>query len=118
MSAVQDIIGNIRSKVRSTRDNMKMGNMGSGGMIRKARTRADRLTSRIKERKPNVKSMVKEWKPGSRVKEVVGSGSKGLRGAVTDKMSSSPRSMSVSGVPAEKVDSSTDTTRGLSVIVD
>lgn len=50
----------------------RMGNRaGTGAMINKARNRMDTITARIQERKPNIIPKVNEFKPGSRIKQIL-----------------------------------------------
>ncbi len=45
--------------------------IGGGALIEKTRQRLDQITARIKERKPLIVPKIKEWKPGSRIREIL-----------------------------------------------
>ena len=45
--------------------------MGGGALLAEARKRAERITARIQERKPGVIPMVKEFRPGERIKKIL-----------------------------------------------
>lgn len=45
--------------------------VGGGALMQEARRRAERFTARIQERKPGILPMVKEFKPGERVKKIL-----------------------------------------------
>ena len=44
--------------------------IGGGALIERTRQRLDQITARIKERKPLIVPKIKEWKPGSRIREM------------------------------------------------
>lgn len=124
MSGVQDMIQNVKGRVKEVREqlmggsgrmmgeNLRVGKkLGGGMMVRQAKAKADRISRRLMERKPGIMSQVKEFKPGSRVKRVFGQSS--LRGAVTDS-----RRMSVEGVPKEIVPRGRNRGRKMSIVVD
>ncbi len=123
MAAVQDMIQNVKGRVKEMREqfmggsgrgagNLRVGKKLGGGMVvRQAKAKADGISRRLMERKPGIMSQVKEFKPGSRVKRVFGQSS--LRGAVTDS-----RRMSVEGVPKETVPRGLNRGRKMSVNVD
>ena len=123
MSAVQDMIQNVKGRVKEMREQFTGGSgrgaggfrvgkkLGGGMVVRQAKAKADGISRRLMERKPGIMSQVKEFKPGSRVKKVFGQSS--LRGAVTDS-----RRMSVEGVPKETVPRGLNRGRKMSVNVD
>ena len=45
--------------------------IGGGALIERTRQRLDQITARIKERKPLIIPKIKEWKPGSRIREIL-----------------------------------------------
>jgi len=45
--------------------------IGGGALIERTRQRIDQITARIKERKPMIIPKIKEWKPGSRIREIL-----------------------------------------------
>jgi len=45
--------------------------IGGGALIERTRQRLDQITARIKERKPMIIPKIKEWKPGSRIREIL-----------------------------------------------
>ena len=45
--------------------------IGGGALIERTRQRLDEITARIKERKPLIVPKIKEWKPGSRIREIL-----------------------------------------------
>ena len=55
--------------------------LGGGELVKRARGKADQLMRRVKERKPGFIPMVKEFKPGSRIRKVVPT--KKIRGDLT-----------------------------------
>lgn len=46
--------------------------LGGGALVEQARQRANIAARRLSERKPGVIPMVKEFKPGERVREILG----------------------------------------------
>ena len=124
MSGVQDMIQNVKGRVKEVREQFMGGSgrmmggglrgakkLGGGMVVRQAKAKADMISRRLMERKPGIMSQVKEFKPGSRVKRVFGQSK--LRGAVTDS-----RRMSVEGVPKEIVPRGLNRGRKMSVNVD
>ena len=45
--------------------------IGGGALIERTRQRLDEITAKIKERKPLIIPKIKEWKPGSRIREIL-----------------------------------------------
>lgn len=46
--------------------------VGGGQLIERARTKADEIMRRVRERKPEIIPAVKEFKPGERIRKIVG----------------------------------------------
>ena len=65
----QQKISEVRSRIQSR--TLRRPSVGQGTIITQVMTRADRLTARIQERKPSLLPMVKEFKPGERVKQIL-----------------------------------------------
>lgn len=94
--SVQQGIERFRERAKGIRGQALGGRLagqkiGNGALISQAKGTMNRMSRRLIERKPGVMSMVKEFKPGSRVKGIFGH-------AVLN-----PRigSMSVEGSPAK-----------------
>jgi len=94
-----------RARVRTRGFAGQQARMGGGALVEQARRRADVATRRLAERKPGVIPMVKEFRPGERVRQLFG------QREITDL--SIERDMSIAGQrPAYPYDG-----RGLSVFV-
>ena len=65
-SRIQEIRAR-RPLLRQTRGQV----IGGGALIERTRQRLDEITARIKERKPLIVPKIKEWKPGSRIREIL-----------------------------------------------
>jgi len=59
--------------------------VGGGALIEKARQRVERVTARIKERKPELVPKIREWKPGTRIKEILAPQTTSYYGGVMDR---------------------------------
>lgn len=65
------------SKTRGVRG---QGRLGGGALLEEAMKRAETITARIQERKPGVIPMVKEFRPGERIKRILAP----VRGSIVD----------------------------------
>ena len=75
--------------------------LGGGELVNRVRGKADQLMRKVKERKPGFIPMVKEFKPGSRIRKVIPTK---LRGSDFTDLSSRTRSgrqFSIEGEPAK-----------------
>ncbi|MBA7663269.1 hypothetical protein ES703_71308 [subsurface metagenome] len=45
--------------------------LGGGQLVEKVKTRANRVSSRIQERKPNLFPQIKEFSPGTRLRQIL-----------------------------------------------
>jgi hypothetical protein len=45
--------------------------VGGGALVEKVRRRMETATARIKERKPGIVPKIREWKPGTRITELL-----------------------------------------------
>lgn len=80
MSTQYPNLEEIRTRVKKRTDEIR-GRLGTGGTIRRQvgngalvnqmMSRANTITARIQERKPGIIPMVKEFKPGERIKKVI-----------------------------------------------
>jgi len=64
----------IRSRIQQVRARAPLGGqkvVGGGTLINRARQRAETVTLRIKERKPQLVPKIREWKPGTRIRQVL-----------------------------------------------
>jgi len=59
--------------------------VGGGALIEKARRRAEQLTARIRERKPQIIPKIKEWKPGARIQEILAPQTSTYYGGIMDR---------------------------------
>ena len=68
------VVERVRSRIqeiRARRPLLGQQVIGGGALIEKTRQRLDQITARIKERKPLIVPKIKEWKPGSRIREIL-----------------------------------------------
>lgn len=79
MSMLQDTLNQVRSRVSQVRSKIQLGGMagkmtgqsvGGGKVVQQAKQRANQLSRRMMERKPGILSMVKEFTPGERAKQI------------------------------------------------
>lgn len=79
-SRLQTRMGAVRARVPTGgilgKGQMRLGQgqmrLGGGALVEQARQRANIAARRMAERKPGVIPMVKEFKPGERVREIIG----------------------------------------------
>ena len=72
------VIDRVRSRIQQIRARRSLLGqtrgqqvIGGGALIERTRQRLDQITARIKERKPMIIPKIKEWKPGSRIREIL-----------------------------------------------
>ena len=70
------VISRVRSRIQEIRARRLLGQtrgqvIGGGALIERTRQRLDEITAKIKERKPLIIPKIKEWKPGSRIREIL-----------------------------------------------
>jgi len=65
---IQKVTGRKILRGQGARGQMKLG---GGAIMEKARSRINIVTAKIRERRPGLASQVKEFKPGSRIRELL-----------------------------------------------
>ena len=73
---LEELRDRAKQRLEEIRNKFQIGSIrsqpiGEGSVFNKMRSRADRITARIQERKPGLLPMVNEFKPGQRVKKIL-----------------------------------------------